>query len=462
EETKIIQNACYDDESGKDENSDNGSGDESEKESESNLELEENVDTFSYLKVWDAIGKNLEDLTAEDMRKLEFNRHSNYIQFYKMYAKVKGFGIRHKHPNYNKLDGHITPQLIWCNREGFRVVRNLEKKDRKPGGLHKVGFLASDLYNTCERFKEEDIKDGDTETAFGTVIAFHTTYKVNAYKKPLVVIVGVNNHRKTVPFAVALVTNETEAQEMYEKKKKWSEAYMHGQFFAGCSRNFDEEDQDDYISTHTFSVIHGILRKIKTKSAQTYTSTMYEVLCKELAYESWHIVTRSEEDLNHVDGLTGCMIVSIKTQPTLFFTISLRKLCVVVVQSWNQLVSLVDMFAVMKYDRMVEIPRGMQTRELLLDVLRSLVASAISFTEWLPHLDNDETKGAKGKKKAKEGVRLGKKKKFGPGFNFVNLLKYFIPKTYNSCAASNAKDCYEVNVFAKDKTVFDWDPKKHF
>lgn len=250
------------------------------------------------------------------------------------------------------------------------VMRNMADK---AGGLHHVGFLPSDLYNTCEKFKREEIKDGDTETvmayllgkqagdptfflrytrdettngiskmfwcdgicrknykAFGTVIAFDTTYKVNAYQKPLVVIVGVNHHRKTVPFAVALVTDETEqtyrwvlqqlleagenitpytvvtdgdramanairaifpnahhrlclwhlmrnaktngnkrfcsglmkcvdecstpmefeeaweelmttykvrehkwAQEMYEKKEKWSEAFMHGHFYAG-------------------------------------------------------------------------------------------------------------------------------------------------------------------------------------------------------------------------------------
>lgn len=118
------------------------------------------------------------------------------------------------------------------------------------GGPHKVGFLARDLYNACEKFKKEEVKDSDTETvmayllgkkkadpsfylectrdgeerlekifwsdgicqanykAFGTVIAFDTTYKVNVYQKPFVVIVGVNHHRKTVPFAVALVTDE--------------------------------------------------------------------------------------------------------------------------------------------------------------------------------------------------------------------------------------------------------------
>lgn len=120
------------------------------------------------------------------------------------------------------------------------------------GDPHHVGFLPVDMYNTYEKIKKEEIKDSDTEAvmayllgrqssspgfflrhtrdqvngidklfwcdrrcrddykAFGRVIAFDTTYKVNAYKKPFVVIVGVNHHRKTVPFAVALITNEKE------------------------------------------------------------------------------------------------------------------------------------------------------------------------------------------------------------------------------------------------------------
>ncbi|KAL2896357.1 Protein FAR1-RELATED SEQUENCE 5 [Bienertia sinuspersici] len=346
----------------------------------------------------------------------------------------------------HEADKILIKSLIDSGVRPSVVMRNLADK---AGGLHKVGFLASDLYNTCERLKKEGIKDGDTATmiayllrkqltdptfflrytrdgttnvinkmywcdgicrknykAFGTVIAFDTTYKVNTCKKPLMFIVGVNNNRKTIPFTIALVTDETKAtyrwvlqqllevgdniapytviidgdkamenaikailpnahhrlclwhlvlnaringnkrffsglmkcvdgcstpdefkeaweelmqiynvrelkwaQEMYEKKEKWSEAFMHGQFFAGYNTVLVkirfEEDQVDYVSTHTFPVIHGILGEIKTQAAQTYTSAVYEVLCKELAYESGHIFTRLEEDLYHVDGPTS-------------------------------------------------------------------------------------------------------------------------------------------------------------
>ena len=35
---------------------------------------------------------------------------------------------------------------------------------------------------------------------FGDVVAFDTTYKTNVYKKPLVILVGVNHHRQTIVF----------------------------------------------------------------------------------------------------------------------------------------------------------------------------------------------------------------------------------------------------------------------
>ena len=43
---------------------------------------------------------------------------------------------------------------------------------------------------------------------FGDVV-FDSTYKTNAYAKPLVLFVGVNNHRATCVFGVALLSDET-------------------------------------------------------------------------------------------------------------------------------------------------------------------------------------------------------------------------------------------------------------
>lgn len=45
---------------------------------------------------------------------------------------------------------------------------------------------------------------------FGDVIAFDATYRTNAYRKPLVIIVGINHHMRTTIFGFALLTTETE------------------------------------------------------------------------------------------------------------------------------------------------------------------------------------------------------------------------------------------------------------
>ena len=44
---------------------------------------------------------------------------------------------------------------------------------------------------------------------FGDVLAFDTKYRTNAYKKPLVVLVGVNHHHQTVVFGSALLIDES-------------------------------------------------------------------------------------------------------------------------------------------------------------------------------------------------------------------------------------------------------------
>ncbi|KAK0578853.1 hypothetical protein LWI29_017273 [Acer saccharum] len=44
---------------------------------------------------------------------------------------------------------------------------------------------------------------------FGDVISFDSTYRTNAYKRPLVIFVGVNNHTKTTIFDFELLVDET-------------------------------------------------------------------------------------------------------------------------------------------------------------------------------------------------------------------------------------------------------------
>jgi hypothetical protein len=44
---------------------------------------------------------------------------------------------------------------------------------------------------------------------YGDVVAFDTTYKVNAYNMPFGIFVGVDNHGRTILFGCALIRNET-------------------------------------------------------------------------------------------------------------------------------------------------------------------------------------------------------------------------------------------------------------
>ncbi|XP_021749397.1 protein FAR-RED IMPAIRED RESPONSE 1-like [Chenopodium quinoa] len=418
------------------------------------------------------------------------------------------------------------------------TMRNIA---RNAGGLRGVGFLKKDMYNACEKFKKEEIKDGDTKTvltyflgktasdpnfffrytrhpkngiermfwchgisqgdykAFRSVIAFDTTYKVNAYQKPFVVIVNVNHHRKTVPFGVALVTNEktdtyiwvlkqlkkagggvtphtvvrdgdkamtsaieelfpkahhrlclwhlmrnikghtnrrfcngfmkcvdrartpTEfeeawedlmkaypkvrdkkwAKDLYSVKSKWAEAFMVGHFYAGMrstqrceSMNsslktvitskimlyrfvelYDqvlehirfEEDQDDYISTHKFPVIGGVLTEIKTQAARTYTRNAYNLFCKELGYESRHIVTKMEEDEMHVDGpsvtfwLNDCVVVK-ECKYVVCFNKKLQSMVCCCMKLELIGIPCRHMFECMKHYGMVELPAGVILR----------------------------------------------------------------------------------------------------
>ncbi|XP_021769825.1 protein FAR-RED IMPAIRED RESPONSE 1-like [Chenopodium quinoa] len=412
-------------------------------------------------------------------------------------------------------------------------MRNLAQS---AGGIREIGFLKKDLYNTCEKFKREEIKDGDTKTvlayllgktasdpsfflrytrddhdgidkmfwcdgicqayykAFGKVIGFDTTYKVNAYQKPFVVVVGVNHHRKTVPLGVALIANETTdtyiwvleqlkeaggnvapytfitdgdkamaaaitevfprahhrlclchlmrnikghtnkrfcsgfmkcvdgartqaefeeawedlmkayvalrdkkwAQDLYKDKEKWAEAFMVGQFYAGMrstqrceSMNstlktvitskimlyrfvelYDqvlehirfEEDKDDYISTHTFPVITGVLPEIKTQAARTYTWNMYKLFLKELNFESGHIMTKTKEEKGHRDGASTTFWLNDCVNKDCNYVVCYNKKLQQMVcccMKYNSIgLPCRHMFAVMKFTGMVEIPSG--------------------------------------------------------------------------------------------------------
>ena len=122
---------------------------------------------------------------------------------------------------------------------------------QQAGGYENVGFIPKDLYNNVVADRNSNMRDGDVECVlaylqakadmdssffyrytvdkesrlanlfwtdsqsrldyecFGDVLAFDTTYKTNVYKKPLVILVGVNHHRQTTVFGCAVLVDET-------------------------------------------------------------------------------------------------------------------------------------------------------------------------------------------------------------------------------------------------------------
>lgn len=122
----------------------------------------------------------------------------------------------------------------------------------RSGGYNRVGYNRVDVQNRLDSRRQRQLKESDAETClsylegkkssdpsffydltvtssnrlgdlfwcdggscadyalFGDVIAFDATYGTNAYRKPFVVILGINHHRRTVVFRFALLSDETE------------------------------------------------------------------------------------------------------------------------------------------------------------------------------------------------------------------------------------------------------------
>ncbi|KAH9779917.1 protein FAR1-RELATED SEQUENCE 5 [Citrus sinensis] len=138
------------------------------------------------------------------------------------------------------------------NKVGVRPSQIHEYMVDKCGGYREVGYLRRDVQNRLDDHKRRQLKESDAETClsylegkksadhafyydftvtennrlgdlfwcdggaradyaiFGDVIAFDATYRTNAYRKPFVVLLGVNHHRRTIVFGFALLSDETE------------------------------------------------------------------------------------------------------------------------------------------------------------------------------------------------------------------------------------------------------------
>jgi zinc finger SWIM domain-containing protein 3 len=134
---------------------------------------------------------------------------------------------------------------------GLRPYQIMDVMETTHGGPGETGFLSQDLYNFFSRNKKRKIEGSDAEFvlnhlrhmeekdpeffftystdnhgrlknlfwsdaqsqtdygAFGDVVVFDSTYRVNRYNLPFVPFIGVNHHRSTVVFGCGIISDET-------------------------------------------------------------------------------------------------------------------------------------------------------------------------------------------------------------------------------------------------------------
>jgi len=99
--------------------------------------------------LWERFDQDVEDFTIEEVRKLRFKSLELYGEFYKFYAKIKGFGVQENGSHKSRIDGHPTLRIYKCSLEGLREQKHVYncKWIRAPKTLTRC------LYKVEMRFK---------------------------------------------------------------------------------------------------------------------------------------------------------------------------------------------------------------------------------------------------------------------------------------------------------------------
>lgn len=184
----------------------------------------------------------------------------------KLYQKegnwyVVRFVSKHNHPlckgdqvPFLRSHRRITPaeqaKMVELRDVGLHQHQVMDIMERDHGGYEGTGFTSRDMYNFFVKLKKKRIKGGDADhvlkymqarqkddmefyydyeidqagclkrlflsdpqsridyDAFGDVVVFDSTYRVNKYNLPFIPFVGVNHHGSTVIFACAVVSDE--------------------------------------------------------------------------------------------------------------------------------------------------------------------------------------------------------------------------------------------------------------
>ncbi|KAH9679540.1 protein FAR1-RELATED SEQUENCE [Citrus sinensis] len=113
-----------------------------------------------------------------------------------------GFGLKDL---YNNLDNKRRSMILETDSEAALAYLNA-KADMDPDFFCK--YSIDEENRLANLFWADSIARLDY-SYFGDVLAFDSTYKTNEYGKPLVILLGVNNHYATSFFGCAILTDET-------------------------------------------------------------------------------------------------------------------------------------------------------------------------------------------------------------------------------------------------------------
>ncbi|XP_062233641.1 protein FAR1-RELATED SEQUENCE 5-like [Phragmites australis] len=175
---------------------------------------------------------------------------------------VKGFVDGHCHVlckpedvfvmrSHRGLNDAQKAETIELGIGGLRKCQIMDVMEKNHGSYEETGFLLRDLYNFFARYKKERVEGRDAEFvlkymggkqeedpeyffkysvddeghlknvfwadtqsridyhAFGDVVVFDSTYRVNRYNLPFVPFIGLNHHHSTVVFGCGIISDES-------------------------------------------------------------------------------------------------------------------------------------------------------------------------------------------------------------------------------------------------------------
>ncbi|KAI9182791.1 hypothetical protein LWI28_028923 [Acer negundo] len=116
--------------------------------------------------------------------------------------------------SHKNIDAEDLSQIDAMGNCCIRPCLTYEYTVNQKGGYSKIGFTQKEMFSTEEKDMLANIFWRDSHSLFeyqffDDVLVFDSTYKINAYAKPLVLFVSVNNHRATCVFGVALLSDVT-------------------------------------------------------------------------------------------------------------------------------------------------------------------------------------------------------------------------------------------------------------